>query len=380
MRVMIVTHYYPEHRGGIELVAGQIAAALVGRGVDVVWAASGPAPAASLSGITYLPMHAWNFVERLTGFAYPLWDPLSLTRLCVALRGCDTLHLHESLYQGNLVAFLAARLLRKDVVVTQHMGPIPHSRDTPRLQRLLRLVLAGTNRTVTSRVLGSSRRCIFISAAVRDYYASFTKFLDEPATIYNGVDMTIFRPAEEDDRRGLRSRLGWPEDRFVALFVGRFVAKKGLETVRWLAAGLPAVRWIFIGWGREDPLRWGLENICCQGILDHSTLADYYRAADLLVLPSIIEGFPLVVQEAMACGTPALITDLVAQGVPGVERAAFVCEPDRHQMQALLSEIVGSPELCNDRRTAAVAFARTNWDAAVNLAEHVDQILGCQKS
>jgi len=40
MRVLVVTHYYPKHGGGIEIVAGELARRLVGRGVEVVWAAS----------------------------------------------------------------------------------------------------------------------------------------------------------------------------------------------------------------------------------------------------------------------------------------------------------------------------------------------------
>ena len=50
--------------------------------------------------------------------------------------------------------------------------------------------------------------------------------------------------------------------------------------------------------------------------LSQAELPPLYQAADLLVLPSVGEGFPLVVQEAMACGTPALVGDETAAGCP----------------------------------------------------------------
>ena len=45
MRILMTTHYYAEHRGGVEIIAEEVGRRLARRGAEVVWAASGPAPA-----------------------------------------------------------------------------------------------------------------------------------------------------------------------------------------------------------------------------------------------------------------------------------------------------------------------------------------------
>jgi glycosyltransferase involved in cell wall biosynthesis len=92
----------------------------------------------------------------------------------------------------------------------------------------------------------------------------------------------------------------------VALFVGRFVEKKGVETLRRAAALRPGVTFAFAGWGVIDPAAWGLSNVRVFSDLAGAALADLYRASDVFVLPSQGEGFPLVVQEALACGLPVV--------------------------------------------------------------------------
>src|SRR6202008_680383 len=58
----------------------------------------------------------------------------------------------------------------------------------------------------------------------------------------------------------------------------------------------------FAGSGPLDPSVWGLPNVRVYSALSGSTLVPLYRASDVLLLPSVGEGFPLVVQEALACG------------------------------------------------------------------------------
>jgi glycosyltransferase involved in cell wall biosynthesis len=145
------------------------------------------------------------------------------------------------------------------------------------------------------------------------------------------------------------------------LFVGRFVEKKGLPLLRELARRAPSDLFVFVGWGPDDPARWGLANVRAVGALPQSALADYYVGADLLLLPSVGEGFPLVVQEAMACGLPALISPETMEGAPD---AAAVIASAPLEVESWLEAIRRLDAMpAEQQRDAATRFAgRWNWD------------------
>ncbi len=356
VRALIVTHYYAEHRGGVEVVARELADRLASRGLEVVWAASDEGLEQAEEAVSRLTMRAWNFTERLVGFSYPLWGPISLVRLWRAVRRCDVVHIHDSVYMGNVLAYLYARLLRKPVVVTQHVGMVPYA------QRVLRGLLVFANRTLARQVLGGSDRCIFISTKVQNYFGEFVHFRTAPLYIPNGIATEIFQPVDRLERRRLRAGLGLSLDKPVLLFVGRFVERKGLKVLRSLAELFPECQWVFVGWGPLDPVTWGLPNVSCPGAMDRARLIPYFQLADLLVLPSVGEGFPLVVQEAMACGTPALISEDTALGMPEIGPLVFVSDLAVEKFADRLREFLGHPEGLESRRDAVAGFAHRHWE------------------
>ncbi len=144
---------------------------------------------------------------------------------------------------------------------------------------------------------------------------------DRVHVMQRGVDTHRFCPG---DRREARKRLGIPLDGPTLLWVGRMVPVKGLTILLEACAQLQAsgthFRLYLVG---DGPLRTSLERACdalhltkqvtFAGIHAHHELPDWYRAADLTVLPSLSEGVPNVLRESLACGTP-----FVASRVGGI--------------------------------------------------------------
>lgn len=311
MHIVLVTHYYPAHGGGVEQVAAQLAARMAADGANVIWCASDTDPPPMLPGVHCEPMGSFNGVERFSGFPYPLWSPASMLRLSRLVRFADAVHVHDCIYAGSLIAAWLARRHGKRLVVTQHIGLVP-------LPQLLRPVMALANRVGARWVLRRAAGVAFISPAVRRYFETQAGPSPRFHDVANGVDDAVFYPGQATPAQN-RATLGFDPARPLLVFVGRFVAKKRLPLVRQMAALRPAWQWCVIGHGPEQPQAWGLPNVRILPPMPQNELATYYRAADLLVLPSEGEGFPLVVQEAMACGVPACITADVAAGgsMPG---------------------------------------------------------------
>ena len=356
MRIALVTHYYPAHRGGVELVAGELARRLAAaHGAAIDWHASDCDPAPAIAGVACHPGRAWNGIERSAGVPYPIWSPGALHRVVRAARAAEAVHLHDCLYLPNLVAYAAARLAGRPVLVTQHIGMVPYRNPA------LRALQFAAYRILGRMVLRGATQVVFVSDTVRRYFGSFVSFRSPPELVANGVDTALFQPAADARRTALRRELGATPDAPLLLFVGRFVEKKGLPLLRQLAERMPQARWLFAGWGPLDPAAWRLPNVQVLRGLSGGTLAPLYQAADLLVLPSVGEGFPLVVQEAMACGTPALVGEQTASGIPAAagllaaERLGG--SDDAARWAARIGALLRSPEL----RPRVAAFARENW-------------------
>jgi glycosyltransferase involved in cell wall biosynthesis len=226
-------------------------------------------------------------------------------------------------------------------------------------------VLALANRVGARYVLQRADAVAFISPAVRRYFETLTRPSPRFHDVANGVDGAVFRPAAGDPAE-LRRRLGFDLSRPLMLFVGRFVPKKRLPLLREMAALRPDWQWCVIGHGPERPERWGLPQVRVLPPMDQSTLAAYYQAADLLVLPSHGEGFPLVVQEAMACGLPVCITAEVASGavMPPDLWVELPDMPDATAQRgvAVIDKWLARPEAYRrGQHVACAQYAADNW-------------------
>jgi D-inositol-3-phosphate glycosyltransferase len=215
-------------------------------------------------------------------------------------------------------------------------------------------------------------------------------------TVSPGVDLSVFRPlasgsasrpaSESAARPALRRRLGLPADAAVLVFAGRIQPLKGPDVVLRAAASLLRLcPWltdrlvvVIVGGpsgsevgapGRLAGLAEGLgiaDRVRLEPPCPQRELADWYRAADLVLVPSHSESFGLVALEAQACGTP-----VVAAAVGGLRTAVrdgysgvLVDGHDPVVWARVLAGLLASPSrlasLARGAREHAKAF---NWPA-----------------
>jgi D-inositol-3-phosphate glycosyltransferase len=226
----------------------------------------------------------------------------------------------------------------------------------------------------------------------RDLRTHYAAAGEKVAVVHPGVDLERFRPA--DGRAAARARLGLPPEAFVPLFVGRIQPLKAPDILICAVASLlahdPGLRDRVVvpivggpsgnGLARPDRLhklasRLGVTDVVrFQPPLDQEGLADWYRAASVLVMPSYSESFGLVALEAQACGTPVVAAQVgglpvaVRDGVTGF----LVHGHDPADYARVLRRFVDRPALSAELGAAAVRHAHDfGWEAAARATADV---------
>ena len=359
MKILMASSYFASHSGGLEIVAGMLFQEFAAMGQEIVWMAGDitPPPEPTGQGRT-VSLRIWNFVEDKTGIPFPIPSVGAVKTILREVRKVDVVVLHDCLYLSNMVAFLVAKWRGVPTVVIQHVGFIPYRSMLPNL--LLRL----GNALATRPMLSRASQVVFIGDVTRKYFEG-VRYRRAPRLIFNGVDTEMFRPLESPETvEDLRREYGLPESGTVVLFVGRFVEKKGMRALRHMVAMRPGWTWAFAGWGPMEPREWNLDNVKVFTGLRGDSLAPLYRCCDALVLPSIGEGFPLVIQEALAsglpvvCGEDTLSTD--RKMAQFVRTAAIYPGDDERTARAFVAAITARSEQssagCRD-----FAAARYSW-------------------
>jgi glycosyltransferase involved in cell wall biosynthesis len=354
VRILTVTHYQLPHWGGIEMTAAALHERYRRMGHESVWLSSDlPPQAAPAPGCVRVPASDLPF--DALGVAYPLWSRRAAALLREQIAWCDVVNPHDCLYPGTVLALHYAARAGKPLILTQHAGPWPFYRS-----KVLRAVQIAAYQTLGLAVHRRVAQAVFISRAVQTWFGARVRYPRSPRFITNGVDTSIFSTGDAAARRAARQRLGLPLDRRIVLYVGRFLFMKGLPVIETLARRDPASLFVLIGDGPIDPRRWNLPNVVVQPFQPQAGLRDYYWSGDVLVLPSTGEGFPLVVMEAMMCGTPAIVSaETYAAWNEGREHF-LVSESTPDAVGAVLAS--NAPLLAPDARERISAYARTHWD------------------
>ena len=366
-RVLIVTHYWPPHVGGIETVAVEQASRLAERGWEVRVVTSrlrGDEAHERYGPVMVDRFRCVNLLERLYSVPVPLVSPTMLFGLWKRTRKADVVVAHGHVYIGTSFAAVAARLRKRPFVLVQHAPFIDYGRG-------LNVVERAADRTVGRRVIRSARTVIAVSEFTADFVRSLVP--DAPIEIVgSGVDHGRFTAnAAAAESRPSRARP-------TVLTVRRLVPRNGVDCLveAWQRAGLGARAELVIGGtGPEiaeiQKLAAGDPSIRVLGYVPDDELPALYRNADLFVLPSRSgEGFGLVALEAMASGLPVLATssggvvDIVKDGVNG----RLVPPNDVPGLAEALTQLVDDgplrTELAQGARRSAGA---STWDGSIDL-------------
>lgn len=270
-------------------------------------------PVETRDGLTaYYPRHLVvpRYGRSLNGYLYFL-GTRSLVRRLHTDFGAHALFATWA-YPDGFAGHLLARDLKLPLVIKVHGSDI-HV-----------LARARSQRKMVVRALNEAHKVVAVSRALAHRLVELGVREDNVAVVYNGVDCGTFHPS---DRLDARRRLGLESDGRHVLFVGNLVPGKGLDTL--LAVAKRMVRtdngicFHLLGYGVLRPAletctqkEMPAHRVAFHGEKTPEEISLWMNACDVLCLPSLSEGVPNVILEALSCGTPVVASDV--GGVPEV--------------------------------------------------------------
>jgi glycosyltransferase involved in cell wall biosynthesis len=294
-------------------------------------------------------------LRRPDRFARKEAAPYLATPLCALARhlrgeGCAVILSHEYEYPRFDACVLLGRLLRLPVYAT-FQGGDHHS---GRLEHLVRPV---TMRAADGFIVGADSEA---ERVVERYRIDAKKVW----RIYNPVDLDLWRPMDHEESR---RRLGLPLQSRIVIYHGRIdIYVKGLDVLlkAWEHIRDQAARQdlllLIIGSGHDDAeFRQRLDALALPSIrwidryeTDRTLMRCYLSAADLYVLPSRREGFPVAPLEAMASGLPVVVSDIPAMWnivEHGSASGGLIVPRESHQALAeAIQRLLADPKLCRE--------------------------------
>ncbi len=216
---------------------------------------------------------------------------------------CDVIHAQWAL--SALVGVFLKRKYKKPLVLTERGASLNMALKSKLMSKVFRWIL---------------KNCDFVTAN-NENQIKIMKSLGVPAeklkAVPNGIDIDMFKPIEQAKAR---KKLGLDPDKKIILFVGWLIERKG---VSYLLQAMKNVSFkeknsllLIVGEGniesrlKEHTKKLGLDNVMFLGSKNPSEIPLYMNASDIFVLPSLSEGRPNVVGEAMACGVPVIASNV----------------------------------------------------------------------
>ncbi|HUR24806.1 MAG TPA: glycosyltransferase family 4 protein [Candidatus Thermoplasmatota archaeon] len=307
---MVTQALYPDILGGSPILVHLLGNAIAKRGIGVeVHTVDYGRPAEADVEVTrYYRLFRHPFMRMP-------WDAIGTAgnpfvwhmRRAARRSAAPVVHLHSHLFFTSVFAAAGARRSGKAIVVSVHGVRAVRSRLVNALQEVW-------IQTFARWIFRRADRIICTSTADRAEVLRYGANVESLVTLWNSPDEDLFHPG--------------PEDGLNVVWLGRHVEEKGLsylvEAWNGVAQRCPTAKLILVGDGplraaREEQVRrLGLSrNVRFESFRPQAEVATLLRAAAVFVLPSLREGFPISVVEAMACGKPVVTTSGLAEIVGG---------------------------------------------------------------
>jgi teichuronic acid biosynthesis glycosyltransferase TuaC len=284
----------------------------------------------------------------------------------------DVIHAHMVVPDGWVAARLGA-LLDVPVVATAHRADVL---DVPARS-------AADRERVAQAVVMVDRLCA-VSRVVADAAAALAEPRRPVAVVPNGADTDNCRPWPQ---REMRDEFGLPPEGPVVTYVGQLVRRKGVDTLVEaiaLLADRPGETPVLAAAG-DGPLRGELESrvrdlglddrVRLVGSIEHGRVGRFMAAGDVFTLPSLSEGLPTVVCEAMNCGLPVVATGV--DGTPEIVRdgrtGLLVPPSDPQALADALATVLSDGDLRRRMGEEALRVGREQytWEANARTMERI---------
>lgn len=257
----------------------------------------------------------------------------------------DLIHVHFAVPSGP-IAWILSKLTGIPYVITIHLGDIPGG--TPnKTDRWFRFI-----QPLTYPVWRRAERIIAVSSFSRQLAIKHYRVPID--VIHNGVDLSLYQSGE--------ITVNHPPK---IVFAGRFVPQKNPLTVIRTLAELKDLEWELVMMGngelfeqvKDEVLLNGLgERVKLPGWVTPAEVKREFLSSDILFMPSLSEGLPVVGVQALASGLALIVSDIGGFSdlvIPGEN--GFMCDPtDPKSFLVPMEELLGNPEKLFEFRQLSV--------------------------
>ena len=287
----------------------------------------------------------------------------------------DILHLHDFRGFQSLVAYHYAKKHGPPCVLQAH-GEIPRIAQKQMLKKMFDLFIG-------YKILRDASKVIAVTKTEAKQYGSMSVSEDKIEVVPNGIDLSEF--ANLPKRGEFRRKNSLNDSQKIILYLGRLNKVKGLDLLARAFAGLSRdldnARLVVVGPddGYLPTLKKLIEELKIKdkvlftGPLYGKDKLGAYVDADVYVLPSAYEIFGITALEALACGTPVIVTDRCGIAEWIGSNVGYVVQYDQEQLQHALLHILGDIKMRQEfgEKGKLLVRERFNWE---KIAEQVENL------